>query len=330
MKRGEFMVQRCIATLAREIYAQTSLNSIGEKLIQGIGSLVSCDHAIFVTLDVKERQAILHAQSVGELFGRHAPMVTWEHTQIFNEGWRPMGIHEQLAVDIPSGRPDVLGLFLNRSEWKFDDKDKNALNLLRPHISEACATARHWQRIQNSHPFSDADFSQGIIVLDCAGRPGLFTDNARILVSRYCAPRAQDPKNLPDPIRNWIDQQISTCCRLSLVESPRRPLKLRRGEAALTLRLISAADGGCHMLLMEEQGLPARNGNGAKPHRLTARESEVLSWIARGKTNEEIGIILGMSVHTAKTHVKRILAELGVETRTAAAAWALEQSRRVF
>jgi DNA-binding CsgD family transcriptional regulator len=57
---------------------------------------------------------------------------------------------------------------------------------------------------------------------------------------------------------------------------------------------------------------------------LTPREGEVLHWIARGKTNEEIAIILGVSFFTVKTHVKHIFARLGVETRTAAAACAFE------
>ena len=58
---------------------------------------------------------------------------------------------------------------------------------------------------------------------------------------------------------------------------------------------------------------------------LTPREAEVLHWIASGKTNEEIAIILGVSFFTVKTHVKHIFARLGVETRTAAAAYLFER-----
>ena len=52
--------------------------------------------------------------------------------------------------------------------------------------------------------------------------------------------------------------------------------------------------------------------------RLTPRESEVLSWVERGKTNAEIAIILGISGHTARHHLEKILAKLGVENRHAA------------
>ena len=54
--------------------------------------------------------------------------------------------------------------------------------------------------------------------------------------------------------------------------------------------------------------------------RLTARESEVLLWVARGKTNRDIADILGMSPRTVNKHLEHIFEKLGVETRTAAAA----------
>lgn len=53
---------------------------------------------------------------------------------------------------------------------------------------------------------------------------------------------------------------------------------------------------------------------------LTPRETEVLSWLAKGKTNRDIGDILGMSPRTVNKHLEHIFEKLGVETRTAAAA----------
>ena len=56
---------------------------------------------------------------------------------------------------------------------------------------------------------------------------------------------------------------------------------------------------------------------------LTVRETEVLNWIAQGKTNYEIGVILSACTGTICKHVERILRKLSVENRTAAAAIAL-------
>lgn len=57
---------------------------------------------------------------------------------------------------------------------------------------------------------------------------------------------------------------------------------------------------------------------------LSRREAEVLLWVAQGKTNPEIALILGLSPRTVGKHLERVFPKLGVETRTAAAASAFE------
>ena len=63
--------------------------------------------------------------------------------------------------------------------------------------------------------------------------------------------------------------------------------------------------------------------------KLTLREAEVLYWVAKGKTNRDIGDILGSSPATAKKHLERIYVKLGVETRTAAASLATARLRQL-
>jgi NarL family two-component system response regulator LiaR len=58
---------------------------------------------------------------------------------------------------------------------------------------------------------------------------------------------------------------------------------------------------------------------------LTAREREVLARIARGCSNKEIAREMGISHHTVKTYVRRVLDKLGVESRTQAAVRALTE-----
>ncbi|MDO1582153.1 response regulator transcription factor [Rhizobium oryzicola] len=52
---------------------------------------------------------------------------------------------------------------------------------------------------------------------------------------------------------------------------------------------------------------------------LTIRESEVLLWIAKGKSNKDIGDILGLSARTVNKHLEQIYVKLGVENRASAA-----------
>ena len=57
---------------------------------------------------------------------------------------------------------------------------------------------------------------------------------------------------------------------------------------------------------------------------LTEKESEVLLWVAQGKSNSETALILGISEATVKKHLENIFAKLGVEKRGAASLIALE------
>lgn len=58
---------------------------------------------------------------------------------------------------------------------------------------------------------------------------------------------------------------------------------------------------------------------------LTGREMEVLELIVQGQSNKEIGVTLGISEATVKSHVNNILSKLGVTDRTQAVTTALQR-----
>jgi DNA-binding CsgD family transcriptional regulator len=51
---------------------------------------------------------------------------------------------------------------------------------------------------------------------------------------------------------------------------------------------------------------------------LTPRQAEIASWLAEGKSNEAIAMLLGIGPETVKSHMKAVLVKLGVEDRFAA------------
>ncbi len=68
----------------------------------------------------------------------------------------------------------------------------------------------------------------------------------------------------------------------------------------------------------------ARDGSSTIHHEaLTERERDVLRLVAHGLSNRMIGSRLGISDATVRTHVGRVLAKLGIESRTQAALYAL-------
>jgi DNA-binding NarL/FixJ family response regulator len=88
-----------------------------------------------------------------------------------------------------------------------------------------------------------------------------------------------------------------------------------RGEAALTRAMATR-------LLKSVAGRVADNEKGEET--LTAREIDVLRLLARGASNPQIAVDLGISVNTVKTHISQILTKLQLENRTQAATYAVK------
>lgn len=91
-----------------------------------------------------------------------------------------------------------------------------------------------------------------------------------------------------------------------------------KAGALLLNRFTKHGDDALTMLYLVEEHAPAGPADLTRLG-LTPRQSEVLYWIAQGKTNAEIAIILGTSPRTVDKHVEQLLERLEVENRLAAA-----------
>ncbi len=95
----------------------------------------------------------------------------------------------------------------------------------------------------------------------------------------------------------------------------------RLGAHTRTARLVQAARDAIDSNGRTTRPPAAAPAGAARPvDRMTARESEVLRWVALGKTNRDIAEIIGISPRTVNKHLEHVFEKLGVETRTAAAA----------
>lgn len=92
-----------------------------------------------------------------------------------------------------------------------------------------------------------------------------------------------------------------------------------------TARILQSARAASQPLDISLSNEPAYEALSSR-FALTEREVEVLSWVACGKTNRDIGDILGLSPRTVNKHLEHVYVKLGVETRTAAAAVAISAS----
>jgi CheY-like chemotaxis protein/DNA-binding CsgD family transcriptional regulator len=156
------------------------------------------------------------------------------------------------------------------------------------------------------------------------------TPLARELLLRYCG--TQSPIT-PEPVLQWLERVASQHAHGAWqgVEPPR--LTLPQGPRRLHFRLhsqVGEGEGdGDWLVVMQESNDTSVIEALVQAFGLTAREAEVLYWVVQGKINRDIADIVGASPATVKKHLERILPKLGVETRTAAAAMAINRVRQL-
>ena len=100
---------------------------------------------------------------------------------------------------------------------------------------------------------------------------------------------------------------------------------VNQSSRRLTVALHEPTGDDEWLLVMRETSDQAAIDALTQEFKLTAREGEVLYWVVKGKTNRDIGDILGSSPATVKKQLEHIFAKLGVETRTAAAGLAMSR-----
>ena len=71
-----------------------------------------------------------------------------------------------------------------------------------------------------------------------------------------------------------------------------------------------------HLALQRMDTQAGAAGVGALARPVSAREMQILHWVREGKSNDEIGLILGISGLTVKNHLQRLYRVLGVSNRT--------------
>jgi DNA-binding CsgD family transcriptional regulator len=156
--------------------------------------------------------------------------------------------------------------------------------------------------------------NHGAILLDENGKIATITPQAQQWVAAYFEPVAD--KELPEKLRKWIKQAAGPT-RDDTATEPTGDIIVALGEhKRLVVHLAERNSRQPLLLLTEEQSVFSVEM--LRTLGLTERESEVMRWIAEGKSNPEIGVILDMSFRTVGKHVEHIFSKLGVESRTAA------------
>ncbi|MBX3361835.1 MAG: helix-turn-helix transcriptional regulator [Phycisphaeraceae bacterium] len=242
-----------------------------------------------------------------------------EKTEIYADVWRPLGARSIMRCLTP-------GLYNYRLEIgrsgsaAFDDSDAMVMQALADHLDAAtdALVRRHAQRA----PMGDGEVPVQRfcwLVCDDSGKILRTTERASRLM-RQCLGERASAREIPAEWLAELRRRVRghppsplfyTCegCPVSVHIAPIRPTPnefsvgfLERPEPAdATARLVTLG--------------------------LTRREAEVMRWMAEGKSNAAIGMILGISALTVKKHAENICRKIGADNRTTAVVIALEAMR---
>ena len=150
----------------------------------------------------------------------------------------------------------------------------------------------------------------GVMLIDGQGRVAWRSPQAARWMESILEAAPSSPASLDPAIRQWLAPVIEIGESLTPLPDGRTLHARHLGQAGLgegmVLLRATASNSAPHQRLSDAA--------------LTPRETEVLAWLAKGKTNRDIADILGMSPRTVNKHLEHIFEKLGVETRAAAAA----------
>lgn len=215
--------------------------------------------------------------------------------RIYDLWLKPYGIEYELNVAIPSPMWHTKTVLLaRRGGPDYNERDRLMLDLLQPHFARmwnAARTRRLLAAALAELDRADESDARGVILVGNAGEIEFASPPAHRMLRRFFP--ATSAGRLPATVSEWLDSGA--------------PQSLTRRRRADRLAVERTGDA----LVLEESRVAVE---------LTAREREVLTWVARGKTNAQVAALLWLAPSTVRKHLENIYAKLGVSTRTAAVA----------
>lgn len=250
----------------------------------------------------------------------HASRNQFKATALHSEYYRHLEIKTQICFSFSLSQENLALFALSRNgDTDFSERDRLVLTFLKPHLMGSLRNVRDLGSIRLERDLlqrgAEAE-NQGIVLCQAEGMILCISAVAREMLEKYFDAYLVEGNTLPGNLWEWFKTEAFSPLPKRV---EREVLTVVKEGKCLTIKLLTDCTTGDYILFMSETdpSLPWHNLQG---YGLTSRESEVLLWLAKGKTNGEIATILGMSRRTAEKHLEHIFTKLGVETRGAAAA----------
>jgi len=269
---------------------------------------------------VDDNPVIPHFRKTGDgrakMVSDFLPQRTFRERPLYQEFYKQYGISFHLITALSTSEHTTLTLAYHRGRKDFSERDRRIFNCFRPHVLQALQTAHSLSLLRQESATKQVALASLNVPVLCTSANGSLiwiTPSCESLLSKYglsirCS-------SLPPDLLRCIQSRAAPSKEAGEVRQPVAPLAIPGPFGTLFVRYCEC--DSVFIVLFEEK--IASFPLSALIHLgLTHRESEILSWVAQGKTNPEIGTILGISPRTVQKHLERVYSRLGVENRHAA------------
>ncbi|MEP7453792.1 response regulator transcription factor [Phyllobacterium sp. SB3] len=178
---------------------------------------------------------------------------------------------------------------------------------LRARIKVHLANAR---AAQNARVALDAA-GRHLLAIGKDGRLRWSTPQANHLIEITMGSTEEGHRALAAHVAEWIAQRQ--------VHNDKSAVVIPGGQGGLQLSFLGALNSDEHLFRLTLANQASDDELLRQHFGLTGREAEVLLWIAKGKSNRDIGEILGLSARTVNKHLEQVYVKMGVENRATAA-----------
>ncbi|MBL8772352.1 MAG: helix-turn-helix domain-containing protein [Phenylobacterium sp.] len=266
-----------------------------------------------------------------------------ERTEYFNDFMRPQDIHSGMIIRLAAYGFDVCALTMTRTmrQGAFGQEALSTARRLHPHLRRAFRLTENLAMGGGALPAGVAqalDASpHALLVLSTSGLIRRLNGPAermlqeggglRAVNSRLVAERPEDAAALEALLgaAGTADPEQRRAGEMKLAWSEDRPAVSITASPVRSSATAVFEDGPAVLVCVTDP-LAAGPWSPASPN-LTLRERDALQWVAAGKSDWEIGMILGVSPTTVRFHVDNARRKLGAVNRAHAVALLLAAQR---
>lgn len=250
-------------------------------------------------------------------------------TALYTDYYRHMEIDAQITFSVPVSQDLISHVTLSRNGKDFSERDRLILTLLRSHLITALRNVTELEKVRLERDLlqrGEQVAQKGAVLFEPGGMVLCITAFAAELLAKFFGVLVVAGEAMPKVLLRWLqngteygalDAGRSATGVARCVD--REPFSIIKEDGCLMAKLAKDVLTGDLMLFLAETPTMSLQLKKMGKYGLSQRESEVVVWLARGKTNLEVAIIFGISKRTVEKHLERIFEKLGVETRAAAA-----------